>query len=104
MRPQRRRSSRCSALLTSWPLVGLFRTGGAILTVLLDMAELSARVHPRFRKEDVEVQTLEDVGLRVGDRIVASASTSSTGASASIAAAADVASGLILLRCGWPIS
>ena len=57
------------SLLAS-PSVGLFGKGRAVLTSLLDKAELSwPKLHPHF--EGSEQLTLEDVGLRVGDRIVA---------------------------------
>ena len=62
-----------SSLLAS-PSVGLFGKGRAVLTSLLDKAGLSglsAWLHPRIREEDTEQLTLEDVELRVGDRIVA---------------------------------
>ena len=62
-----------SSLLAS-PSVGLFGKGRAVLTSLLDKAELSwptrwPKLHPKF--EGTEQLTLEDVELREGDRIVA---------------------------------
>lgn len=62
-----------SSLLAS-PSVGWFGKGRAVLTSLLDKAGLSglsAWLHPRIREDDTEQLTLEDVELRVGDRIVA---------------------------------
>ena len=50
---------------------GWFGTCSAILARLLDKAECSAKLYPQIRAEDTEPQTLEDVGLCVGDRIVA---------------------------------